>query len=241
MEKLFYVLWQRDPDPVAWSDRLLALPGALAAAGAERVRIGVPDVPAPQPDPYADMRKTAPAGFVSFWLNSARFRLGAERAVRAVAPKLAGFLVAESTILPATSPAKGMREEGFLQVCGFAALPQLSRAELWDFWLGQHTAVAVETQRTTFYNQNVVVRALTEDAPPWDAIVEERFPAAALQSREVYFDAVGDPARLQANMARMAESCGRFIDFSRLALMNCGEYRFGGWCDAPDGCNPLPA
>jgi hypothetical protein len=126
-------------------------------------------------------------------------------------------------------------------VCGFATLPHLSRGELWDFWLGQHTAVAVETQRTLFYNQNVVVRALTEDAPPWDAIVEERFPAAALQSREVYFDAVGDPARLEANMARMAESCGRFIDFSRLALMNCGEYRFGGWRDALHGWRAVPS
>jgi hypothetical protein len=235
MEKLFYVLWQADTDPVAWSDRLLALPGVLAAAGAERVRIGVPDVAVPVPDPYADMRRTAPAGFVSFWLNSARFRDDAECAVRGVAPKLAGFSVMESTILPASSPAVGVREEGFLQVCGFAALPQLSRAELWEFWLGRHTAVAVETQRTVFYNQNVVVRALTEDAPAWDAIVEERFPAEALESREVYFDAVGDAARLEANVARMAESCGRFIDFSRLALMNCGEYRFGGWQDAAQG------
>jgi len=235
MEKLFYVLWQAETDPAAWSDRLLALPGVLAAAGAERVRIGVPDVPVPQPDPYADMRRTAPAGFVSFWLNSARFRDSAERAVRGVAPKLAGFSVVESTILPAATPAAGLREEGFLQVCGFAALPHLSRAELWGFWLGKHTAVAVETQRTTFYNQNVVVRALTEGAPAWDAIVEERFPVAALESREVYFDAVGDPARLEANMARMAESCGWFIDFSRLTLMNCGEYRFGGWHDSAPG------
>jgi EthD domain len=241
MEKLFYVLWRPEADASAWSDRLLSLPGVLATVGAERVRIGVPDVPVPEPDPYADMRKTAPAGFVSFWLNSARFRDGAEKAVRSVAPKVAGYSVMESTILPATLVAEGAREEGFLQVCGFAALPQLSRAEFWESWLGRHTAVAVETQRTTFYNQNVVVRALTEDAPAWDAIVEERFPAAALQSREVYFDAVGDPARLEANMARMAESCGRFIDFSRLALMNCGEYRFGGWRDAAHGWNPLHA
>jgi hypothetical protein len=241
MEKLFYALWQTEAAAPAWSARLLSLPVMLAAAGAERVRIGVPDVPVPEADPYADMRKAAPAGFVSFWLNSARFRDGAERAVRAVAPKLAGYSVLESTILPATSPAEGAREEGFLQICGFAVLPHLSPAELWESWLGRHTAVAVETQRTTFYNQNVVVRALTEAAPPWDAIVEERFPAAALQNREVYFDAVGDPARLEANMARMAESCGRFIDFSRLALMNCGEYRFGGWCDAPHGWNRLQA
>jgi EthD domain len=241
MEKLFYVLWQTEADPAAWSDRLLALPGTLATAGAERVRIGVPDVPVPEPDPYADMRNKAPAGFVSFWLNSARFRDQAEHAVRAVAPKLAGFSVLESTILPAATPAAGLREEGFLQVCGFAAPPHLSRAELWDFWLGRHTAVAAETQRTMFYNQNVVVRALTEDAPAWDAIVEERFPAEALESREVYFDAVGDPARLEANMVRIAESCGRFIDFSGLALMNCGEYRFGGWRDAAGGWNPLQA
>ncbi|MEJ0045939.1 MAG: hypothetical protein WDN04_07325, partial [Rhodospirillales bacterium] len=147
VEKLFYALWQPGRDPAAWSARLLALPAALAEAGAERLRIGVPDVPVPEPDPYADMRKTAPSGFVSFWLNSARFRDRAEQALRAAAPKLAGFSVVESTILPAASPAAGVREEGFLQVCGFAALPQLSRAELWDLWLGRHTAVAVETQK----------------------------------------------------------------------------------------------
>jgi hypothetical protein len=226
MEKLFYALWQPHGDNAAWTRQLLSLPDKVNAAGARNLRIGVPDVPVPQPDPYADMRSTAPAGFVSFWLDSAHFRAQAEQAVQAVAPKLAGYAVLESTILPATGPASGKREEGFLQVCGFAALPHISRGELWENWLGRHTAVAVETQRTLFYNQNVVVRPLTEGAPPWDAIVEERFPAAALESREVYFDAVGDPSRLAANEARMAESCNRFIDFSRLALMNCGEYRF---------------
>jgi hypothetical protein len=232
MEKLFYALWQPAADTAAWCARLLTLPDALAAAGAERVRIGVPDVPIPEPDPYAEMRRTAPAGFVSFWLNSAYRRGAAEAAVRAVAPKLAGYVVAESTILPANVAACGVREDGFLQVCGFAALPGLSRADLWDFWLGRHTEVAVGTQSTTFYNQNVTVRPLTQGAPAWDAIVEERFPAEALLNREVYFDAVGNPARLEANMAAMAESCGRFIDFSTITLMNCGEYRFGGWRDA---------
>jgi hypothetical protein len=232
MEKLFYALWQPDTAAAAWSASLLALPARLAAAGAERIRIGVPDVPAPDNDPYADMRRTAPAGFVSFWLNSTYRREAPEQIVRAAAAKLAGYAVAESTILPATTPAAGVREEGFLQVCGFSALPGLSRAQLWDFWLGRHTDVAVGTQATTFYNQNIVLRALTDGAPAWDAIVEERFPMAALNDRHVYFDAVGDAARLEANMAAMAVSCGRFIDFSGLTLMNCGEYRFGGWRDA---------
>ena len=80
-----------------------------------------------------------------------------------------------------------------------------------------------------------MTRALTEGAPAWDAIVEERFPGAALNDRGAYFAAGDDPARLEANMARMAESCGRFIDFASLSLMNCGEYRFGGWSDLQPG------
>ena len=232
MEKLFYALWQPGTEGAAWSAQLLALPATLAASGADRIRIGVPDVPAPDHDPYTEMRKTAPAGFVSFWLNSSYLRAKAEAVVREAAPRLAGYAVLESTILPNTTPANGVREEGFLQVCGFAALPHLSRAQLWESWLGQHTAVAVETQRTTFYNQNIVVRPLTDNAPAWDAIVEERFPAAALNNRETYFDAVGNPTRLQANIDRMADSCARFIDFTQLTLMNCGEHRFGAWYDA---------
>jgi hypothetical protein len=234
VEKLHYVLWR--PSTVAphtWSERLLALPKTLAASGAQRVKIAVPDVPIPDEDPYPAMRATAPSGFVSFWLNTASQRAAPEALVRATAERIAGYAVQESTVLPNTMPATGTREEGFLQVCGFAALPGLSRAALWDAWLGDHSIVAVETQQTSLYVQNIVVRPLTEGAPAWDAIVEERFPAAALNDRAVYFDAVGDPARQQANMDRMAASCARFIDFTTITLMNCGEYRFGGWADPP--------
>jgi len=234
MEKLFYVLWRPEALPKAvWSNQLLGLAAPLAGQGAQRVRIGIPDVPVPDDDPYEAMRATAPSGFISFWLNTASQRGDAERLVVQAAGRCAGYAVQESTVLGNATPAEAAREGGFLQVCGFTALPGLSRAALWDHWLGHHTAVAVETQSTTFYNQNIVVRPLTEGAPAWDAIVEERFPAAALNRRDVYFDAVDSPQRMAENVQRMAESCGRFIDFNTITLMNCGEYRFGGWADAP--------
>jgi hypothetical protein len=233
MEKLYYALHPPEIPTQAFCARLRALPEALFTLGAKRVRIGVPDVPVPDEDPYADMRRTAPAGFVSFWLNTAHDRGGAEALIREAAPRLAGYAVAESTILPNTAPAAGEREPGFLQVCGFAAQPGLTRAALWNAWLERHTAIALETQSTLFYNQNVVIRPLTDGAPAWDAIVEERFPQAALNDRAVYFAAGDDPHRMAANMERMAESCARFIDFSTITLMNCGEYRFGGWSDLP--------
>jgi hypothetical protein len=233
MEKLFYVLWRPETAPAeAWRQALRNLAAPLQEAGATRVKIGMPDVPLPAEDPYTAMRATAPAAFVSFWLNTANYRARLQTQVTALAEKHAGYAVQESTVLPNPAPAAGAREEGFLQVCGFAALPGLSRAALWDAWLGHHTAVAVETQSTTFYTQNIVVRPLTEGAPAWDAIVEERFPEAALNDRTVYFAAPGDPERMAANSNRMAESCARFIDFATITLMNCGEFRFGGWADA---------
>ena len=234
MEKLFYALWR--PEAAAaetWCAALRGLPDALASTGAQRISVGVPDVPAPQDDPYAGMRRTAPHGMVSFWLNSAHYRHAAEALVHAQTARLAGYAVQESTILPNTTPGAGQREDGFLQVCGFAALPGLSRTALWAAWLEQHTDVAVQTQSTTYYNQNIVIRPLTDGAPAWDAIVEERFPDAALNDREAYFAAAGNAARMAANSQRMAASCARFIDFATLSLMNCGEYRFGGWADQP--------
>ena len=235
MEKLFYVLWRPEALPeAAWADRLLGLAAPLAGHGAQRVRIGIPDVPVPDDDPYEAMRATAPSGFVSFWLNTAGQRAAAERMVAQAAGRCAGYAVLESTVLGNPAPAEAAREDGFLQVCGFAALPGLARADLWKHWLDHHTEVAVQTQSTTFYNQNIVVRPLTAGAPAWDAIVEERFPAAALNRRDVYFDAVDNPQRMAENVQLMAESCGRFIDFNSITLMNCGEYRFGGWADAPE-------
>ena len=239
MEKLCYALWRpASMATAAWCDSLLNLAAPLAARGAERIRIAVPDVPLPVQDPYPAMRIDAPEGFVSLWLCTAAARGDIETSLRATAARLAGYSVLESTILPNETPATGAREAGFLQICAFAAPPHCTREQFLHAWLDLHTEVAVQTQATRFYNQNIIVRRLTPQAPAWDAIVEERFPDAALDNPAVYYDAVGAPARLAAHQARMAESCARFIDFSTIKLTNCGEYRFGGWRDAAQPLSP---
>lgn len=236
MEKVFYLLWGTEA-------RLLG--DTARALRAERVRYGLPDVPLPRDDPYAAMRATAPDGFISAFVPSATQHHAITGQIRRAARAMAAYAVQESTILPNTAPAAGVREAGFLQVCAFAARPGLSRAALFDRWLGHHTGVAVRTQSTVFYNQNIIVRPLTDGAPAWDAIVEERFPAAALDRRDVYFAAEDDPARMETHQREMAESCAEFIDFNTITLMNCGEYRCGAWQDAParhpDAAGPVPA
>jgi hypothetical protein len=72
------------------------------------------------------------------------------------------------------------------------------------------------------------VRALSEDAPPWVAIVEEGFPREALTDQMVFYDAGDSPAKLEANRGRMIESCQRFIDFDQLESHMFSQYVLGG-------------
>lgn len=72
---------------------------------------------------------------------------------------------------PQASP--GERTEGFAQIAFLQRPQRLTPQEWLDIWHNHHTRVASETQATFAYVQNVVVRALSAQAPAVDAIVEE--------------------------------------------------------------------
>ncbi|MFC2028232.1 hypothetical protein ACFLU3_06050 [Chloroflexota bacterium] len=82
----------------------------------------------------------------------------------------------------------------------------------------------MDIQSTFGYKQNVIVRPLTYAAPPYDAIVEENFPAEAMTDPQVFFDAVGDDEKRQKHEQEMMESCMRFIDFDKLDRILMSEY-----------------
>jgi hypothetical protein len=69
----------------------------------------------------------------------------------------------------------------------------------------------------------VLVRPLTADAPPWTAIVEEAFPAAA-GTDPFQFYVADTPEQLAAQQQRMVASCERFIDFSRFETLPMSAY-----------------
>ena len=68
--------------------------------------------------------------------------------------------------------------------------------------------------------------AWTPDAPPYAAIVEECFPESALSDPFVFFDAVGDPDKFNANLATMMDSCDRFIDRGTIDVIPTSQYNF---------------
>ena len=167
------------------------------------------------------------AGLVSFWLDAADERAPLERALAEATSRLAGYLVVESVPLRNTTQRAplGQRTPGIVMVA-LIERPERMPWEAWiAHWHGPHREVALETQCTFLYVRNVVVRALTPDAPPWAGIVEEGFPAEAVTDPMRWYKAEGSPETLKRNVKRMVESCRAFLDLDRVESHPMSEYR----------------
>jgi hypothetical protein len=231
VEKVVYVLWRAEGTPVEeWS-------GALRAAGTEVLpglgALGVQVNVADEAVAAAQLRfveiDPQMEAVVAVWIDSAR--TAARRPVDQALAEVPGtgrveaYLVTESEPVPNTAHPvpDGDRTPGFANLA-FLRRPADQAFDDWiAAWHDDHTDVAIETQSTFGYVQNVVVRALTPDAPPIDGIVEELFPIAALTDVHAFFDAPDD-AELARRMGRMAESTARFGADRALDLVPTSRY-----------------
>jgi hypothetical protein len=230
VEKLVYVVWRRAGATPAGFRAFVCgeLAARLAAAGAERVGASLVDEAVQDKLAQRLTRLDPPIdGIVSFWLENSDDRAPCEAALAEGTSRAAGYLVVESVPLVdrVHAPAAGERVPGVNMV----ALLERPERIPWDEWIRiwheDHKKVALETQSTFRYVRNVVVRPLTEDAPPWAGIVEEGFPAQAIGDPAVWYDAVGDPEKLKAQIARMVESCQRFLDLDKVESHPTSEFR----------------
>ena len=202
MEKLIYTLWK--PEGQATADFAAALRGTLATqllqAGVRHVQVNVDDADVA---PAAGIRQVAsaplPDALLQLWLDSAIAprRQSIDALVGDVAGRYDAYLVTESEPLrnERHAPAPGQRTYGFAQIALLKKPQRLAYQEWLEIWHGTHTPVAIETQSTFEYRQNVVVRALTPGARPYDAIVERMLSAAGH----------GQPAGLLRRRGRRAE------------------------------------
>jgi hypothetical protein len=118
------------------------------------------------------------------------------------------------------------RVNGMCQIALLKKPAHLNHAQWLDIWLNSHTQIAIDTQSTFSYRQNVVVDTYQNPSQPvYDAIVEEQFPAAAMTNRAVFFNGEHDVEKYKANEQKMIESCLRFIDFNAFECMPMSEYR----------------
>ena len=234
MEKIVCALWKPSSQSrEAFNAALFEkLPPALGASGATHLQINVRDA---EVEPAAGLvqqwQQPQQDAVVQFWLPSAnaRFRGAIDRALSESCERFAAWLVAESTIIPNTRhlAPTGTRTPGWSQASFISFRADLSREAAIAHWHTTHTRVAIETQANFEYVQNLVVLALTEGAPPYDAFVEECFPDSAMTNPQAFFDAVGNPEKFDANLRAMTQSCEAFIDFARIDIIPTSQFRFG--------------
>mgnify|MGYP006161280751 CR=1 FL=1 len=155
-------------------------------------------------------------GMISIWLRSVSITNQIEPIIENFTKSFDGYLVTESEPLPNVrlDVASIRRTTGFDQVC-FLQKPVTQDYSDWLYnWQGLHTQVAIDTQSTCRYTQNLVVRSLTEGALDLHGIVEEGWPdQTAMYDPFVFYNAIGDEEKMHRNSQLMMESCSRFIDF----------------------------
>lgn len=135
------------------------------------------------------------------------------------------YLVCEALQLQGPpAPTDGCRCTGFTQIVALTVPTELTWGDWRRRWQGGHTQVAVDTQSSFRYVQNLVVRPLSDRAPAFAAVVEESFPLSAARDPRVFYDAEGDDTRYNANLTLMLESCARFMS-GEVPMMWTAEYR----------------
>jgi len=168
--KLMFVLWdERTGDRLGQALRDPGLRGRLAAAGVRRVQLNLADEDA------AALRRQAFArpvrAVVGLWTTGSA--AAAALVLRGVAEQVAGWRVEEHRLLePGPDDARSLRS--VVAVVRRPEGPGVPTDDPWlQRWLEHHAAVATANPTTVGYVQDVVVAAVTRDAPAVHAIVEE--------------------------------------------------------------------
>lgn len=201
----------------------------LRAAGATRLQVNIDDR-----DVAGAMRfgpGKAVTGVVSVWTDAERdmpalTHLVATIGAAVAEPDLHAYRVTEKVRLdPAPSP-DGVRADVLAQVALLRRPPTMSPADYLEYWLVQHTPIAIRTQNTSAYIQNIVESPLTPTSPPVAAIVEEHFPMAAISDPHAFYGSRGDEAERKRRVAELMQSVHRFGADDGLDLVPSSRYQW---------------
>ena len=116
----------------------------------------------------------------------------------------------------------GERFLGTLQLCCFQRRADINSAQLHQYWLQEHTDVALSTQNTLGYRQN---RVRISGEPHFDGIVEEYFPPDASHSMEAFFADGDNEARMWGHIEKLTQSSERFLDLDRSEVIHLSDIR----------------
>lgn len=224
MEKIVYLVWKRDDATIeSFRDRLIGdVAPRLLAEGACGLVVNVSDLReriGKGSGQYLGEGKTIAAS-VSVWVDCLDGRGGLEAALGEIAARVDGYLVTES--MPLRCPDRdwpdGTPSPGVTLWTAFPKPERLSDEAFFERWHGHHTPLSFEIHPLWEYTRNAVARVLTPGAPPYRAIVEERFRT---------LEDLIDPNRFfgaPENIQRVLTDIATFTDFESINTAAMSEW-----------------
>lgn len=214
----------------AWGDDLPArlqderLHQRLADAGVRRLQLNLDDA-----DVAPAMRIATGASHIgaviSVWTDQAADEITA--ALTEATTTLAGWEVDERLPIPPPDSPHGERMDTLANVAVLRRPDELARDEWLHRWLVDHTPIAIATQATFGYVQNIVTRPVTDDPPRVvDALVEELFPSAGMVDMHAFYGSGGDDHELNDRLTRLMASVTRIGFGHDIDLVPSSRYAY---------------
>ena len=217
MNKNMFLLWG---DDLATTLHDPGLHERLAAAGVRRLQLNVDDEPVAAAMRFGEFE--APVGaIVSTWdADPAQVAT-----VLADVGRVHGYAVDERRRLDPPEAWDGSRADALANVAILRRPDELPREEWLRIWMVDHTPVAIRTQATFGYVQNIVTEPLG-DAPRVDALVEELFPSDGITDMHAFYGSRGDDAELNRRLTELMASVARFGAGENLDLVPSSRYLY---------------
>ena len=235
MVKLIYVLWApQGQSKKEIKDLLLKeVSQKLYDAGVQKLTMYIDDeystVRSPAPKLY---RGPAICAEISLWIDDAEKHQELEKILAPYSFRIAGYLVDECIYTEYGGNRHfherdwpdGERSPVIMAVTLLERPKRLSYEEWIHRWHDTQSPVSEAMQPRPRYIRNVVLQAITPDAPPFEGIVEEAWPSARHITNPFLFYGAKNIFQLAVNMYRMFRSVSAFLNFTKIRTSTMSEY-----------------
>ena len=171
--------------------------GAIEAAGGIRLQVNLADEHVQRAMRISTFEPPID-GFVSVWTASASAAPTSRPPCTTWPTGSPGWEVEERRPIEPPEDWDGSRLDGLSNIAVIRRPAELTQEEWLHRWRVDHTPIAIATQATFGYSQNLVVARLTEETPEVSGIVEELFPMAGMDDMHAFYGSDGDDAELTA-------------------------------------------
>jgi hypothetical protein len=201
-----------------------ALRTRLAAVGVTRFQLNADDETVASALRFGpgDDQGRAITAMVTLWTEGDP--AAAVNVLAELAPNVHAWRVTERRPIEPPPVRDGDRADALANIAVLRRPEGMTRETYLDIWLNDHTPIAIRTQNTFGYIQNIVEEALTASSPELSAIVEELFPMAGLTDMHEFYGSGGDDEELNRRITELMASVARFGADQGLDLVPTSRY-----------------